>query len=91
MKWKQREINEYLTKRWVKNYVKWKQREINEYLTKRWVKNYNFKLSEINKTERTHNSEKGQANKGARGMPWHWKPMKDVAIYDKPRGDESSP
>ena len=24
-------------------------------------------------------------------MPWHWKPMKDVAIYDKPRGDESSP
>jgi hypothetical protein len=23
-------------------------------------------------------------------MPWHWKPMKDVAIYDKPRGDESS-
>ena len=24
-------------------------------------------------------------------MPWHWEPMKDVAIYDKPRGDESSP
>ena len=22
-------------------------------------------------------------------MPWHWKPMKDVAIYDKPRGVES--
>ena len=19
-------------------------------------------------------------------MPWHWKPMKDVAIYEKPRG-----
>ena len=24
-------------------------------------------------------------------MPWHWKPMKDVAIYEKPRGGESSP
>lgn len=23
-------------------------------------------------------------------MPWHWKPMKDVAIYEKPRGGESS-
>ena len=23
-------------------------------------------------------------------MPWHWKPKKDVAIYEKPRGGESS-
>ena len=22
-------------------------------------------------------------------MPWHWEPMKDVAIYEKPRGAES--
>ena len=48
-------------------------------------------MRKLTKTDRTHNSEKGQANKGARGMPWHWKPKKDVAIYDKPRGDESSP
>ena len=34
---------------------------------------------------------KGQARKGARRMPWHWKPKKDVAIYEKPRGGESSP
>ena len=48
-------------------------------------------MRKLTKTDRTHNSEKGQANKGARGMPWHWKPTKDVAIYEKPRGDESSP
>ena len=28
----------------------------------------------------------GQATKGARGMPWHWEPMKDVVNCDKPRG-----
>ena len=37
-----------------------------------------------------HNSlrtrEDGQANKSARGMPWHQEPMKDVASCDKPRG-----
>ena len=48
-------------------------------------------MRKLTKTDRTHNSEKGQANKGARGMPWHWKPTKDVAIYEKPRGGESSP
>ena len=31
----------------------------------------------------------GQAKKSARGMPWHWEPMKDVAIYEKPREAES--
>ena len=28
----------------------------------------------------------GQANKSARGMPWHQEPMKDVASCDKLRG-----
>ena len=31
----------------------------------------------------------GKARKSAGRMPWHWEPMKDVAIYDKPRGVES--
>ena len=29
---------------------------------------------------------KGQARKSARGMPWHWEPMKDVVNCDKLRG-----
>ena len=29
---------------------------------------------------------KGQANKSARGMPWHQEPMKDVISCDKLRG-----
>ena len=28
----------------------------------------------------------GQANKSARGMPWHLEPMKDVTSCDKRRG-----
>jgi hypothetical protein len=28
----------------------------------------------------------GQVFKGARWMPWHWEPMKDVGICDKPGG-----
>ena len=28
----------------------------------------------------------GQANKSARGMPWHQEPMKDVISCEKPRG-----
>ena len=28
----------------------------------------------------------GQATKGARGMPWHWEPMKDAVNCDKPWG-----
>ena len=28
----------------------------------------------------------GQATKGARRMPWHWEPMKDVVSCDKPWG-----
>ena len=28
----------------------------------------------------------GQANKSARGMPWHQEPMKDVTSCDKLRG-----
>ena len=31
-------------------------------------------------------STKGQANKSARGMPWHQEPMKDVISCDKLRG-----
>ena len=32
-----------------------------------------------------------QAKKSARGMPRHWEPKKDVAIYEKPRVAESRP
>ena len=28
----------------------------------------------------------GQANKSARGMPWHQEPKKDVISCEKPRG-----
>ena len=31
-------------------------------------------------------TNKGQANKSARGMPWHQEPMKDVISCDKLRG-----
>ena len=31
-------------------------------------------------------TEIGQANKSARGMPWHQEPMKDVISCDKLRG-----
>ena len=30
--------------------------------------------------------ERGQAKKGARGMPWHQEPKKDVTSCDKLRG-----
>ena len=30
-----------------------------------------------------------QASKGARWMPWHMEPMKDVASCEKPRGAAS--
>ena len=30
--------------------------------------------------------EPGQANKSARGMPWHQEPMKDVTSCEKLRG-----
>ena len=32
------------------------------------------------------NKKEGQATKSARGMPWHWEPMKDVVNCDKLRG-----
>ena len=28
----------------------------------------------------------GQAKKSARGMPWHWEPMKDATSCEKLRG-----
>ena len=31
-------------------------------------------------------SDEGQAKKGARGMPWHQEPMKDVISCEKLRG-----
>ena len=34
----------------------------------------------------TEIKEEGQATKSARGMPWHWEPMKDVVNCDKLRG-----
>ena len=30
--------------------------------------------------------DEGQANKSARGMPWHQEPMKDVTSCEKLRG-----
>ena len=36
--------------------------------------------------KRGSHNKKGQATKSARGMPWHWEPMKDVVNCDKPRG-----
>ena len=33
-----------------------------------------------------HRFDDGQANKSARGMPWHQEPMKDVISCDKLRG-----
>ena len=30
-----------------------------------------------------HRFDEGQANKSARGMPWHQEPMKDVISCDK--------
>ena len=30
--------------------------------------------------------KRGQATKSARGMPWHWEPMKDAVNCEKPRG-----
>ena len=46
-----------------------------------------FRTSE-NSTNLKENRIKkyGQATKSARGMPWHWEPMKDVVNCDKPRG-----
>ena len=35
---------------------------------------------------RVSKTEIGQANKSARGMPWHQEPMKDVISCDKLRG-----
>ena len=33
-----------------------------------------------------HELRRGQAEKSARGMPWHQEPMKDVISCDKLRG-----
>ena len=35
---------------------------------------------------RDHSRQTGQANKSARGMPWHQEPMKDATSCDKLRG-----
>ena len=35
-------------------------------------------------------TKKGQDKKGVGRMPWHWEPKKDVANYEKLRGDVSS-
>ena len=40
--------------------------------------------------ERT-SSDVGQANKSARGMPWHQEPMKDATSCDKLRGAANKP
>ena len=41
-------------------------------------------LAEMN--TQTEIKKEGQATKSARGMPWHWEPMKDVVNCDKLRG-----
>ena len=45
------------------------------------VETQNKNISRDKTTDR-----KGQATKSARGMPWHWEPMKDVVNCDKLRG-----
>ena len=59
------------------------------------VRKYYYKLAITKDTEITHNLKllnpdmtvsgltAGQAVKGARGMPWHQEPMKDVTSCDK--------
>ena len=55
------------------------------------MENENPKKSDSSMIEKTNkeNLLTGQAKKSARGMPWHWEPKKDVAIYEKPRVAES--
>ena len=53
--------------------------------------NYNFARSVIACIIHNENKRKalfsiGQANKSARGMPWHQEPTKDVTSCDKLRG-----
>ena len=42
--------------------------------------------SQAKQNTETEIKEEGQATKSARGMPWHWEPMKDVVNCDKLRG-----
>ena len=63
---------------------------VEEMNPKGFVGNYNT-ISKRKLFESLHNSNYGlriskdQANKSARGMPWHQEPMKDVISCDKLR------
>ena len=57
-----------------------KKREISKFILKEFILR-RLKYDTQSKSE-TH----GQATKSARGMPWHWEPMKDAINCDKLRG-----
>ena len=55
--------------------------------TAKWSEVFGRRESEERKRNVTDaDSDEGQANKSARGMPWHQEPMKDVISCDKLRG-----
>ena len=55
------------------------------FLKKRVIKLHFQRVNNLNRLE-DRIIKKGQATKSARGMPWHWEPMKDVVNCDKLRG-----
>ena len=68
--------------------LRWKAKQT-DFFVELWVK-LQFER-EIEKTSVTciilsENQKNGQANKSARGMPWHQEPKKDVTSCDKLRG-----
>ena len=61
--------------------------ESNEGLIRRDKRNETERMFVVRRTEWSAVSfGEGQANKSARGMPWHQEPMKDVTSCDKLRG-----
>ena len=67
--------------------LRWKAKQT-DFFVELWVK-LQFER-EIEKTSVTciilsENQKNGQANKSARGMPWHQEPKKDVTSCDKLR------
>ena len=55
--------------------------------TAKWSEVFGRGVSQGRKRSGTDaDSDEGQANKSARGMPWHQEPMKDVISCDKLRG-----
>ena len=48
--------------------------------------NFNFVRKSLHNSQVKDENQAGQATKGARGMPWHQEPTKDVTSCEKPRG-----